>query len=284
VQLAENTSIRGGTLGTAGSGVIRQVDNTILRELDNTGLFVLNGGTTALVALGGSNTVTNSGTMAVTSGAGTISVERRATLANTGTLRVDTGAQLTLAGDGRFTHAGGSLLVNGTLVSSTALELQGGSVSGAGTIAADLVNSGQINPGNSPGILTVDGDYTQEDDGILTIQIGGLLAGLEFDQLQVTRNALLAGTLDIDLIDGFAPLADAAFDILLANAVNGSFSILDLPTTANGSWDVAYLGNLVRLTFDFDETGGNQVPEPTGLALLLAGIGLLGAQRRYMWK
>jgi hypothetical protein len=55
------------------------------------------------------------------------------------------------------------------------------SLEGSGTINADLFNrnGGSVGPGNSPGLLSVIGDYTQDATSSLLIEIGGLTAAIE---------------------------------------------------------------------------------------------------------
>ncbi len=56
--------------------------------------------------------------------------------------------------------------------------------------------------------------YTQQAGGTLQIEIGGLTAGTEYDQVNVSGLATLDGTLDIQLLDGFVPDEGDTFDIL----------------------------------------------------------------------
>ena len=63
-------------------------------------------------------------------------------------------------------------------------------------------------PEASPAITTVDGQYTL-NSGTLQIEIGGLLAGTEYDMLDVTGSVLLGGALEVvekDLGNGYIPL------------------------------------------------------------------------------
>jgi hypothetical protein len=62
------------------------------------------------------------------------------------------------------------------------------------------VGLGQL---DSPGILTIVGDYTQTSGGVLVVEIGGLNPGTDFDQLNITGQATLDGTLTVNLINGF---------------------------------------------------------------------------------
>jgi len=105
----------------------------------------------------------------------------------------------------------------------------GDSLIGSGTLTANLVNAGTVSPGASPGIITVDGDYTQQADGILEIQLGGTTPSL-FDRLIVTGAASMAGTLNVTLLPGFSPQeGDTFFIVNHLTSGTGNFSIENLP-------------------------------------------------------
>jgi hypothetical protein len=105
----------------------------------------------------------------------------------------------------------------------------GDSLIGSGTLTANLVNAGTVSPGASPGIITVDGDYTQQADGILEIQLGGTTPSL-FDRLIVTGAASMAGTLNVTLLPGFSPQeGDTFFIVNHLISGTGNFSIENLP-------------------------------------------------------
>ena len=72
---------------------------------------------------------------------------------------------------------------------------------GTGTIQANLTNSGELAPGNSPGIIHIDGDYTQTATGTLEIEVGGLTPGTEHDKVIVTGTATLDGRFEFPLIN-----------------------------------------------------------------------------------
>ena len=63
-------------------------------------------------------------------------------------------------------------------------------------------------------MLTITGDYTQTATGAFDIEIGGLIAGDNFDQLVVNGAASLAGTLNVTLINAFVPEVGDSFLIL----------------------------------------------------------------------
>ena len=134
-----------------------------------------------------------------------------------------------------------------------------GTVSGFGTIGGNLTNSGAtVAPGNSPGKLTVEGNYVHEAGSSLTIEIGGLLETQEYDVLNVSGSMTLnGGTLDVVLIDGFVPSGGDSFDILDFSSLTGDFTSVNLPAGFN--WNESLLltdGILsIGLTGDFDFDG-----------------------------
>ena len=68
------------------------------------------------------------------------------------------------------------------------------------------------------------GDLTI-NSGVLEIELGGTVAHTGFDQVMVTGNAILAGTLDVSLIDGFALGGNDVFEILdVGGTLTGQFS------------------------------------------------------------
>ena len=111
---------------------------------------------------------------------------------------------------GQFTNNGVSQISSGkTLtVSGGAENTAGSNLQGAGTLnvsGTTFTNRGDVNPGTSPGILSITGDYVQDSTGALNIEIGGLVAGTDFDQLDISGTATLAGTLNVSLISSFNP-------------------------------------------------------------------------------
>lgn len=82
---------------------------------------------------------------------------------------------------------------------------------------------GRLFAGRSAGTFTVDGDYAQENDATMEIELAGLVPGEEHDVFVVTGVAALAGRLHIIPIDGFLPQIGQSFEILSAASLTGSF-------------------------------------------------------------
>ena len=119
------------------------------------------------------------------------------------------------------------------------------SLIGSGTLAANLVNEGTVSPGNSAGIITVDGYYTQEAGGTLEIELGGTAAGTEHDQLVVTGTATMNGTLTVTLLPGFLPELGETFFIIDHTIGTLKFDTINLPNLAGG----------LKLEADFSDDG-----------------------------
>jgi len=200
----------------------------------------------------------------------------------TGSLTVNINGEVNVANIVK-TWAGGTATVNGVLNAATIQIL--GLLGGEGTINADVFNTnGSVAPGNSPGRLSATGDYTQDADGSLLIEIGGLLAGKGYDVLDISGTANLAGSLNVSLFDLgsglFAPRAGDSFDILTATTLQGRFGKLSYATLdPNLAWHIAYLTDEIGTT-DVVRLSVMAVPEPEAWAMMLAGLGLVGAMVR----
>jgi hypothetical protein len=157
------------------------------------------------------------------------------------------GSEVGLVGYWTLSSANGGTVVdqtangnNGTLsdpppvpapVTGGTVDIQGGTLSGSGTINADLVNAGAVDLGATAGSLTVNGNYTQTAAGALTLKVGGAAAGSQFDQFNVRDVAALDGTLNVSLANGFNPLAGQVFDVLHFGSAQGGFATTNLPTS-----------------------------------------------------
>ena len=140
-------------------------------------------------------------------------------------------------GDNTTINLGGGILDPG----ETLILESGDSLIGSGTLDSNLVNTGTVSPGASPGIITVDGDYTQDSSGALAIELDGTTPGSGYDQLAVTGAATLGGTLDVSLIPGFTPTAGQSFAIMTYASHTGEFDTLNLPSLSGDlEWKLEY--------------------------------------------
>ncbi|RJP38134.1 MAG: hypothetical protein C4547_04915 [Phycisphaerales bacterium] len=121
-----------------------------------------------------------------------------------------------------------------------------------------LRNPGTAAPGQSPGTLTLEGDYIQESDGALEIELGGLVPDTEHDVFVVTGDATLGGALEILLIDGFEPQVGDTFTVMTYGSHTGEFAEVVPP--CGYAFAVHYNANDVTL-----EVTGVGVPTPGDL-------------------
>jgi len=184
-----------------------------------------------------------------------------------------------VSGGGIYTQTAGMTVVADSLEAST-IDIQGGLLTGGGTLTGPVTigPTAMVSPGSSPGTLTINGTYAQQDGSTLAIEIGGLVSGTEFDVLDVVGSVTLAGTLDVSLFDLgsglFMSSAGDTFDILTTTGgLIGDYSTHTLPTLAAGlTWDVNYGANILTLevlsplSADFNGDGivdGDDLTDPT---------------------
>ncbi|CAG0952200.1 hypothetical protein PHYC_00259 [Phycisphaerales bacterium] len=165
---------------------------------------------------------------------------------NFGDMLVTPGRELVMGGTRVYSQRANRTRVEGGLRSSQPVAVTGGTLSGSGTVTSPVLanTGGVVAPGSSPGILTVQGNYSQSDPGELAIEIGGNAPGADYDELVVTGTVSLGGALRVQLINDFLPTTGATFDILSHAGGTGAFSTIDAP-----GFSVNYLPNSVRLTF-----------------------------------
>jgi outer membrane autotransporter protein len=142
------------------------------------------------------------------------------------------GSQMTVTIDANLTLASGLLTKTGSgtlLLEETVngnIEVLQGTLGGNFTEFGSLVNLATLSPGNSPGTITVYGNFQQARGGTLNIE---LASSTLYDRLIVAGRAQLGGTLDISLLNGFTPKQGEKFDFLSAGGIAGTFSKIDAP-------------------------------------------------------
>jgi hypothetical protein len=194
-----------------------------------------------------------------------------ATTPTTGTLNVASGGQLQMGN-------GSTLTVAGNLTNAGAVGLGGSTL----TVNGYLINSGTVSVaagallGVGTGTFTATSGYQQLSTGTLTEIIG---SDSSYGVLDITGPASLAGTLDVDLINGFDPTSGENFYLLESTGgVSGTFTTLDLPS--GEIWNVSYntdclTTGCVDLTFEGYAPPPTSTPEPSVFLLLAMGIAVM---------
>jgi RTX calcium-binding nonapeptide repeat (4 copies) len=161
---------------------------------------------------------TNTATGSFTLGAG-YDFTAPGTFSNAGVVNIQSGAGFS-TGSGNYSQSAGTTTVDGTLTAAN-VWLNGGNLNGTGTIVGNLTNAAIVTPGDAPGTLSIQGNYTQTAAGALDVNIAGSAA---YGQLAVSGTATLAGALNVALKNCFTPTAGASFPILTFAARSGNFS------------------------------------------------------------
>ncbi len=121
---------------------------------------------------------------------------------------------------------GGGLFINGIFQANGGLTvLQNALLGGNGTIFGDVLNFGTVNTGNSPGTLTIAGNFTQASSGTLALEIASPTV---FDRLVVSGTANLAGTLAVQNL-GTSLAYGQQYAFLEAGSISGSFDQISMP-------------------------------------------------------
>ena len=292
---ADASSINGGSLVNTGTFNVSNGDLTNSGTLLNTGTL----------SASDQGSITNSGTLLNT---GKLTASDVGSIANSGTFV--NGGSLNISGpgmlgeftnSGKFTNSGavtisnsalfttstnytqtsGSTLVNGTLSATggAIVNIVGGTLGGTATISGNVLMSGTmmpggtLMPGDSPGTLTIFGNYEQTGTGIFD----ELMRPFSQAFLDVGGNVVLdpGALLEISLLGGFNPLG-STISIMDFSSLSGQF--------ANGSsfWDDGYLWDITYRQHEIDVTAVTAAPEPSSVILL--GIASLAFGVFVGWK
>ncbi len=252
-----------GTLNNTTGGIVDNQERWFSRAgsvinnsatFNNGGLGMRNEGTinnlaggifTNVKSLGNTGQINNAGTFIINAGAGVTDV--------TGVL-------------GTYTQTAGLTTVNGSLIGST-ISIQGGTLNGSGSITGPLSigGSASLNPGSSPGTLTVNGNFSNA--GLMLFEIAGLAPG-QYDQLKINGSALITGgTLEFDFISGFSAAAGDSWTFLFADSYSGQ-------NTLNYVFKGLAPGLTGNVVFDTGHWSLNVAAVPLPAAAWLFGSGL----------
>lgn len=190
-----------------------------------------------------------------------------AVLAGTGSMTKTTSGTLILEGANTYTGTtgvnAGTLIINGSISNSSATVNSGGRIAGNGTTGnLTIASGGELTPGVGIGILTASGAFDLQNGATLIMELtgSGTTAGVNYDQLQVSGNILLGGTLTLSLSSFSSPEGSRFFLInnTGSSAITGTFAGLAQDSTFSQGgvlFRISYTANIVSGEF----TGGNDV-------------------------
>ena len=226
------------SIGTINSSIVTNnlnglmtLDGTTVADIINAGDLVINGGATGDLTNNTDGVVNLNGTV------NAAAITNDGTLFNSGTVNSNTvtnnlNGLMTLALNSSTTadiSNNGNLIIDGAVTGGVSND---GILSGSGTVTGNVTNGGEFNPGNSPGVFTIDGDLNLLSTSVINIEIAGLVQGIEYDELIVTGNINFAGQLNIivDNTAGYTGALQDSFDPVTYNSGSGDLVL----TTSKG--------------------------------------------------
>jgi len=237
-----------GTLDVLNGGAMSTVNGRIGDEVGSVGTVVIDGlgsswmdSTSLVVANHGSGSMTVSNGASVSTASGFVGDELgangSATVTGPGsTWTCTVGLAVGNLGQGALTVADGAV-VSAPVISVNAQSALGGD----GTVVGDVTNSGTVGPGQSVGVLTIQGSYVQTATGVLDIE----LSAAGGDRLTITGTGGLAGTLRLSAGPGQGPAVGQMFTVLTASSIGASqFAAVE----GTCAYDVTYGAGSVTVT------------------------------------
>jgi len=208
--------------------------------------------------------------------------ETDGSLANAGDLVIRDHSTLNV--HGHFSQTSGELYmpdIDSSLIAQGGFHISGGTVKGQGHIVSPqlTIEASLISPGNSPGLLSLDGNTSLAGTTALLMEVAGPGIGIGYDSITVTGMMNLAdAVLQVSLIDDWylRVTQQDVFTLVSAPSLVGQFHGLADGARfdtidGHGSFAIHYTTNAVQLS-DFQV---HSVPEPS--AYMLAAVGFIGA-------
>jgi hypothetical protein len=287
------TLVNGGTLR-------HEVGDLYFRgaTVQNSGTVEVQAGSWGIVS-GTTNLVVNGGTF-VKTGTGSFSIS--VPLQNAGLIALREGS-LWLYSSLTQTDGETRIYAGRTLSLSNPMTMQGGKLTGAGTLSGNLNNTaGTIAPGivdtndstqNPLGILTVAGNLTLGSDAVLEMELGGTdnsdPANPQYDRVVVSgssRTVQLDGTLRLKGRSGYLPSVGDTFDVLVRSGSwsrTGTFSRVEVDAVSLPcvQVEVRYLADRVQVAVvgigGSPDVDGNGCVDDSDLLAVLFAFGSTGS-------
>ncbi|MGC1583875.1 MAG: choice-of-anchor D domain-containing protein [Candidatus Acidiferrales bacterium] len=266
--------------------VTNNTDAYAVGTINNTGVIqLMAGNTTTALITNGNVTLTGGGTvtMGTTGGGGNAYMYQ-----NVGST-VLTNVNNTIQGTGIIGYNGLAVVNEGTINANTAgatLQITTSTLTnqgliestGTGTLqlSTPVTNSGEIVPNGSPnaGSISNSNNLTQTSVGAVGVVIGGLTAGTQYSQLNVSGTASLSGALDVSFTNGFAPVSGNQFTVLTAGSIAGTFSSINSPALPAGiNWTLTYNFSSVPQAVVLTAGTGSSTTQTLTVAELGTGTG-----------
>jgi fibronectin-binding autotransporter adhesin len=233
-----------GTLAFNRSNAVTQGTHFSGAAISGTGSLVQAGSGT--LTLSAANTYSGNTTIST----GALALGSAGSIASSGTISVAAGAALDVSAvSGGFTLGSSQIL------------------KGSGTVVGNVTINGGLQPGNSPGTLSMDGNLVLGATSLSVLEIDGITSGL-YDVVQQAggnRSVTFDGTLSLVFADGWStPTTLTLFDF---NSYQGQFSQVQVTGLAEG-YTAEFLPGTGQVVV--------AVPEPGAIALAGIGVAMAG--------
>jgi hypothetical protein len=150
-----------------------------------------------------------------------------------------------------FVQTAGSLQLNNGTLACDKTTLNGGSLTGSGTVG-NIVSNALIAP---TGTLDCQSLLTLQSESVIAFTLNGTQPGVSFGRITNISTATLGGTLQVTLTGSFQSQITSSdiFTVLSAQSIVGQFTNVVsggrlFTTDGSGSFTVTYSGNYVILT------------------------------------
>ncbi|XHR27319.1 MAG: autotransporter-associated beta strand repeat-containing protein [Chthoniobacteraceae bacterium] len=277
-ELAVNGSLAASSTVSIASGATLSGAGNVGGDVNSTGGKINGSGLT----IGGSATLTGFSTLSGVNTMGQVTIASGST-SLTGTTNTSSSGTFSVS-------IGATLNNNGVVNGNTSV---GGLLSGTGTIKGDLALSGTLTPGNSAGTTTITGNLDLATTAVVVIEVAGVSS---HDQVKVSGNVNLAGTLDLSTLSGLT-MGDSItlIDNTGTTTTTGGYftEIITTGTTytitgSSTTYAITIGGTNYLLNYAASTDGDNVyndvtlsvVPEPSTWAMALGGIALLAFGQR----
>ena len=153
--------------------------------------------------------------------------------------------------------------------------LEGGLLTGSGTVASHLVNAAELRLEARAGPMTISGNYTQAAAGLLTLNLEGLTSGSPTPVLTVASNVQLDGRLVVQLTNTAGLHRGDSFKLLQAGFLTGAFqsrSLPELPLPLRFELVSRADGLDLRIALDYLQTSQPRVLPDGSFGLTASGL------------
>ena len=247
-----SSSLSNATINMDASGATFGLSRDITLTLDSSTTIRGMGSISSDLQFSGLGTIINQGLISADLAGQTLTINPDV-FTNEGTVRAISGGKVNFTT--AYTQTAGSLEVAASTISAnTALQINGGALSGYGQINAAIMNNAMLRPELGGSGLNVTGAVTLLSSSTLSLQIGGLIQGSQYSFLNVNGATQLGGSLVVSFVNSFEANPSNNFTVLNStSALSGAFANVAsggrLQVSGSpGNFLVTYNGNAVVLS------------------------------------